>query len=284
MRITALILTTLTLLTAAAAPAVAIEPIVGINENNFPFPFPGGPNGPGRPGFPPRPDRPGRGELVFQRLNESFQGQNTLALRKILNLGPEYRGRMIRSVILRASTAAGRGQAWVTVNGSAVTAAQRVGTRTMEYRFDLPREADELGDEIQQLQFELQGNFFVDGVGVLLENDRGPGRPGRPIEEVIQLNQQFQGGHRIAIGTLINLQRYQGMQLRSVSFRASTRAGQGDATFCASTCTVVQNVGRNLAEYQFPIAGEYVDHNAQNWALDLRGNFFVESIRLEFTR
>jgi hypothetical protein len=263
-------LTALSLLTLlVAAPAAQA----------FDFNFP--PRGPGRD----FPNRPGRGELVYQNVNQNYQGQNTLPLRQILNLGPEFRGRTVDYVILRASTAAGRGQAWVTVNDEAASEAQVVGQRVMEYRFRLDPNADEIGLEIQKLQIALQGNFFIEGVGVMLAHDRGgPGRPGRPVEEVIRVGREFQGGHRIALGTLVNLARYEGMRLVGVSFRAQTRFGMGDATLCTSRCSTVQNVSRNLSEYSFPVAGEYVDRNAQNWTLDLRGNFYVESIRLQFAR
>jgi len=262
------------LMTLSLLTLLVVAPAAQARELNFP-------RGPGREA----PNRPGRGELVYQAVNQNYQGQNTLALRQILNLGPQFRGRSIEYVILRASTAAGRGQAWVTVNGSDASAAQVIGQRVMEYRFQLGRNADELGSEIEQLQLALQGNFFVEGVGVMLSAGAGgPGQPGRPVEEVIRVGREFQGGHRIAVGTLVNLARYEGMRLVGVSFRAQTRAGQGDATFCASRCSVVENVGRNLAEHSFPVGGEFVDRNAQNWTLSLRGNFYVESIRLQFAR
>lgn len=239
------------------------------------FPFPG------RPGRDPG-DRWGRGELIFQRVGQQFQGQNILPLRQILNLGPEYRGRRVEKVILRASTAFGFGQATVLVNGAPVTYSQQVGTYMGDYIFMLPPHADEFGAEIQSLQIELRGNFFVDGVGVRVS--RGGAGPGFPTQEVIQINQQFVGASRLALANYVNLDRFNGMRLNRVIIRAVTRAGRGDATLCTLGCQTINDIATVIQDYSFDGMGAIVDFNARNWFLDLRGNFYIENIRLEFSR
>jgi len=128
------------------------------------------------------PDRPGREEIVRREVNQRYQGRSDLPLRQLLGLGPQYRGKEIRYVVLRAQTAAGRGQAAVEVNGRVLFPTQTVGTTLQDYYFQLPADLDEIGIEIQQLQLVLEGNFYVESVGVALKRERvqpGPGpRPG----------------------------------------------------------------------------------------------------------
>ncbi len=244
---------------------------------NFPFPFPF-PGGPGH-----RPDRPDR-DLVYQNIRQQYRGENVLPLRQILNLGPEYRGQQIRAVILRAATAAGRGQAVVTVNGSPVTGTQIIGTNMDTYRFQLPEWANELGREIQQLQLEIRGNFFVEGVGVKMGRNDG-GFPGRPVRETIQINREFRGDQTLYLADYVNLAQYRGMRLQRVVLTASTRLGRGDATFCNSVdCDTVQDVDTAIRSYAFRVRGDQVDRDARNWNMRLRGNFYVRSIQLEFVR
>jgi len=248
-------------------------------------PGPGRP-APGRPGFPGRPDH-GRDEQIYRPINQEFRRDGRISLTHSLSLGRQHFGRKIKEVKLRASSQSYRrgGEARVSVNGRAVTASQRIDRQSGEISFFLPDHADELGREIQQIHIELRGDVYVDGVGVVLEREMhrpGPG-PGFPQQEVININREFRGSHRFAIGTLVNLDRYRGMRLRSVSIQASSQIGLGDATFCGQRCST-QNIGRRLESYSFPVTGEIVDFNAHNWSIDLRGNIYVESIKLEFMR
>jgi hypothetical protein len=246
---------------------------------NLPFPFPGGPGFPGRGDF--EPSRPG--ELVYEPIQQQLRGENILPLRQILNLGPQYRGQSIRAVILDAATAGGRGEATVLVNGRAVSGTQIVGRNMDRYRFQLPEFADELGHEIQQLQILLRGHFFVEGVGVRLERDHG--FPGRPLRETIHINREFRGAEEIRLADYVNMAQYRGMRLVNVELTASTRFGRGDATFCSSLgCDTAQDVDTVIRTYSFRTRGDTVDRDARDWTMHLRGNFYVQSIQLEFAR
>jgi hypothetical protein len=286
-----------TLALAAASPqAKAAELLKGAElQSNwpFPFPFPGAPgqNRPGRPGRPdrPLPPQPPRGgdEYLHQNVFQRYEGDNIIPLRQVLGIGQQYQGRRVEFVVLRASTDFGRGQATVSVNQQDVTGAQTVGTRAQDYFFYLPQWADEIGTEIQMLQIALQGRFNVDSVGVKFARGGGgwnpPDRGG--VREVAHIGRQFQGQNRIEIGQYANLDRYQGLRVRSVILRGQTARGMGDASFCGSRgCTTIQNVGTQLGDYQFPVSGDVVDWGARNWTVDLRGNFYVESIIFEFER
>ena len=88
-----------------------------------------------------------------------------IPLRQLLAIGPEYRGRRIQYVMMRASTDAGRGQARLVINGAQVGSVQIVGTDLSEYYFDPGFDAIE-GDVVQTLQIHLNGNFTVETAGV----------------------------------------------------------------------------------------------------------------------
>jgi hypothetical protein len=271
-----------TLLGATFQPVLAEAKTKIEVDLNFPFPFPF----PGGPGFPDRGDsRPNRpGELVYERIQQQYRGETVLPLRQILNLGPQYRGQSIRAVILDAATAGGRGEATVLVNGQAVSGTQIVGRNMDRYRFQLPQFADELGHEIQQLQIVLRGHFFVEGVGVRMERGNG-GFPGRPMRETIHINREFRGAEQIRLADYVNMAQYRGMRLVNVELTASTRFGRGDATFCNSLgCDTAQDVDTVIRTYSFRTGSDTVDRDAQSWAMNLRGNFYVQSIQLEFAR
>lgn len=224
-------------------------------------------------------------ELVYERLNRNYQGRTTLPLRQILNLvGPRYRGREITQVILRASTAAGHGTADLEVNGRVVDR-QQVGRRVQQYVFQLPRNGDEIGEEIQQLQLELQGNFYVEGVGVRLERDRGPGRgPGRSLEEVIRIDRRIDNNPTLYLDDYVNLDRYNGLRLNKVTIRASTKSGRGDIILCTSSCETKENIGTNVRDHVFYTGGDRVNNQSHNWNIKLGGNFYIDRIVLEFSR
>lgn len=269
-----------TLLGATFQPALAEAKTKIEVDLNFPFPFPGGPGFPGRGDF--EPNRPG--ELVYERIQQQYRGETVLPLRQILNLGPQYRGQSIKAVILEAATAGGRGEATVLVNGRAVSRTQIVGRNMDRYRFQLPEFADELGSEIQQLQIVLRGHFFVEGVGVRLERGNG-GLPGRPVRETIRINREFRGAEEIRLADYVNMAQYRGMRLVKVELTASTRFGRGDATFCNSLgCDTAQDVDTVIRTYSFRTRGDTVDRDARDWTMHLRGNFYVQSIQLEFAR
>jgi hypothetical protein len=233
----------------------------------------------------PSPTRPGQGEFLYRPMNHTYLGQNSISLNDALGLGFQHNGRRVEYVVLRARSFIGRGEAAVSVNGRRVTQAQQLNPFTNDYHFILPSYADEIGREIRHIQIDLSGQVTVEGVGLMLESRWGrPPGPIRPIVESINLHREFRGGNRLALGSLVNFGRYQGMRLSSVRIRAAARAGQSDATFCASRCGTIRNLSRSVADHVFPVQGEFVDRNAGNWFIDLRGNIYVESVILEFSR
>lgn len=119
--------------------------------------------------------------------------------------------------------------------------------------------------------------------------DHRPGFPGRPFPEQkyverIRVQREFRGQTQINLAQLIDLRRFHGLRLKAVVMNAATRAGRGDATLCVGGCETINNVGTYMAPYRFRTYEQRVDRSAWNWSLNLRGNFFIDSIELVFVR
>jgi hypothetical protein len=128
--------------------------------------------------------------------------------------------------------------------------------------------------------------------------DYRPGKPGRDqrqnprydrrprrLVETVNVYQQYFGGARFPLYMMVNnLQRFQGYRLQTVVINGSSDAGMGMAVFCSSQCSQMQNVGYYRTAYPIRTLGERVNPNSAQWFLELRGNFWIESIQLEFVR
>lgn len=119
---------------------------------------------------------------------------------------------------------------------------------------------------------------------------RDQGKPGydrrpRRLVETVNVNQLINGGARVPLNMLVNnLRRFQGYRLQTVVINGSSDAGMGMAVFCSSQCSQMQNVGYYRTAYPIRTLGERINPRANQWFLELRGNFWIESIQLEFVR
>lgn len=103
--------------------------------------------------------------------------------------------------------------------------------------------------------------------------------------QTIPVRQVFQGHSRLYLGQFIQLAAYQGLRLQSITLVTATRQGQGDATFCgASGCNTIWNVSTMMFPHRFQGWGAWINGSSNQWFFDLRGNFYVDSIQLEFSR
>lgn len=267
----ALALTTFVPSHANANSIEITHPGVGFDR---PMPFPGH-----------RPNRPGMGRDYQEvRLNQRLVGQNILRVRQLLNIGPEDRGRRIQFVKLIANTDFGRGQATLLIDGRQVGTSQTVARGIGEYIFVLPENDNNVGDELRTLQIQLNGNFNVYALGVMF-GDRWGGGHGRLQENILIQNRFI--GQTLDLSRYIDLRRYAGMRVVGVSMIAQTAAGRGDATLCLSFgCSRIDNVGTYLQQYNFNVSGRDVVGMGllHAWTLQLAGNFYIDSIQIQFAR
>jgi hypothetical protein len=112
-----------------------------------------------------------------------------------------------------------------------------------------------------------------------------PGRQNQSHSEVVQVRQQFLGQARLPLYMLTNnLAQLQGYRLVGLTIFGYSQYGQGGAFFCSSACSQIQPVGGYPGAYRVETLAEPINPYAAQWFLELRGNFAIETIQLEFVR
>lgn len=212
--------------------------------------YPGRP-GPVRPGPRPRPVRPAPppvrpepprpyppperppihdpGYVDEQKsiyLGRRFYNE-TLHLREMLGLGPQYRGYIVDSVIVDIRGASYNTNLYLMVNGRVADTAYSPDYSVVLY----PQFEDELGDEVRSLQLRIEGVLDIDSITVNLRRsdryDRDPGA-GRDIVVPIVLYQRLMGNDRLDLGQYVNLWNYHGYRL--IGLELNARAVYGNAS------------------------------------------------------
>jgi hypothetical protein len=102
-------------------------------------------------------------DSVSVQVGRELDGMNDLDLRTLMNLwGRE--GRRVESVVLMASTAAGRGQAQLLLNGFEYGVPQVVGQMMTATTFRPVAGANIFGRDIRDLGIRLRGRFAVESI------------------------------------------------------------------------------------------------------------------------
>lgn len=262
---------------------------------------------------PGRPEDPRQGDFLEVRLNQQFQGTNVLNVRRLLRMGPEYRDREVRRVILRARTERGRGTAQLLVDGYTVDRIQTVGEFTEDYTFFLERGRNRTELDFRNLELDLRGRFTVDSIAVEFERGYrpepgrpepgrpGPGRPGpvrpdprpgRPDDRLersvnVRVNQYFTGSNTLSVLQVLGLdRRFEGRPISQVTVTASASNGRSYAELVVN--------GRISGEYQtfgaqmqtnsffLPTYESVLGRDLRSLELMLRGDFYIESIGVTF--
>lgn len=241
--------------------------------------YPPPPAPPPPPYNPPAP--PGYGnDFVSRQINQYYVGDNYLDLRSLLGLGERYRGRKVEYVTMRARSDFGQAQVWLLVNGATNGYAQTISMWSSDYSF-YPQSYGGYGSD--NIALQLRGRVTVDSIAVKFAADYGgnPGWPGysQPITQIVQRN--FVGNNSLYLNDFFRLDMYRGMRVRAVTIRASTERGMGQASFCSySGCSMAQTVATYMSSYSF-YSSDMVDNNMR---INLQGNFWIDSITIEFQR
>lgn len=246
------------------------------------YPPPPRPVPPPPPYYPPAPPPPAyNGDYLEQYIGQYMVGVNELHLRQILGIGGQYQGRRIEYVKLRARTDAGQGDAQLLVDGYQSGYSQNVGTYTQDYYFYPDANNDVIGSEVATLVLRLQGRFTVESVAVKFAYGYNPPGYGQRMDAYVQRN--FMGQNSIPLTQFFDQYRVQGRRIRSVILTGSTAAGQGQATACHRYgCSVPRTVGTYTSSYVLnDYAIDMSQQSIQDLRIDLRGNFYVDSISIE---
>lgn len=225
---------------------------------------------------------------------DRYVASETLPLRQLGNVGPQYNGRALRAVVVDLYPWGPQAQLQLLVNGQVVDTRSTGGKQSVELR---PGQADVFGQEIQTLQLRTVGYASIDTIDLTIDRPNGGGWNGggwnggwqpQPncvtIERTVNAQVRFS---QIDLNQLFDLGRYNGCRIGSVTFVGQTALGYGQAALnvngveASSRAQVATSPGLyTLSFWNQPAIGA----NAPRVALNLMGQFAVQSIRLNLVR
>lgn len=179
--------------------------------------------------YRPDPYRPDpRNEEVVSAYIHRYVTNETLALRQLLDLDRNYRGRVLQAVEVEFSMPARPVVIDLLVDGMVVTS-QTVYDRS-DLRMYLPDDY-RIGTDVRTLRLRVRGSLYVREVRVII-SDRGyyDPTPG-PIDGDIEfyIDRHMFGTERTNLMYLGGLDRYRGYRIQEVIIEAESRSGNADA-------------------------------------------------------
>lgn len=187
---------------------------------------PGGPRpGPNPPPFPGDDfggGRNGRQEQKIIYLSRRVSNE-TLQLRQLANIGENYRGYTVESVVIDVRRSGPRAELALLADGRMEqTANSPQGLVQLRPRFRAV-----LGEDIRTLQLEVSGNAEIGSITInLIDGDRydrpdRPDRPGRGIAVPLQVSRRMYGNDRLDLTQYIDMYRYRGYRIEALEIEAT---------------------------------------------------------------
>lgn len=229
---------------------------------------------------------------VELQLNAYYTNQR-LDLIRDSYIRSQLQGKLIKEVIITASTQHGNGQARLLINGMSSEAPQTVARQMSRYTFRVDPFSNSIGQSLRNLELDMRGNFYVEKVVFsLLENSGpswpGPGTPSQPQVEVVrqQVNQSIQTEGGLQLGRLFDLQSRQGQALRRVTVLARALRGSAAVSLLknAETSAAAQYISSSSQRISFETNGMRIGQELQSLRLFIRGDALIEEVSLEFDR
>ncbi len=227
---------------------------------------------------------------VSEEVRGFFSGDSTLKLKQLLSLG-QHRGMELKKVILVAETRGGNGTAELVINGRTETFPERVGTRIENIDLKPRSSGLIIGRDINSLQIDLKGQFYVEKVIAVLEEPSvrpGPSPiPGQVARKYI--SQSFRGFETLPLRQLMDLDRdFRGMSIAKVVVTGESIYGSSDARLTVNGSQVgrVETFSRFRRDLEFalPNSSDTLGDEIRTLQLDLRGEIYIESIEVHFER
>jgi len=229
-----------------------------------------------------------RVQVLSQPVQQNFRNHSTLAVRSLLNLGRQFRGDKLTKVIMRAESAHGRGQATLLINGRQIGRSQTVGRWLDTIEFYLPSYMQEIGDDINSVKIELQGNIYVDSLkahvmkSATSGHDNGGDWGHDPISGGQLSSRPYQTVYAqssLSLAELLNASYRDGSKRVStvtIEARASVR---GEIQLCTAgrfqTCTEAKIV-RGSSRAHFNLRGV---HKLQDIRVKTQGNMTITAVK-----
>lgn len=204
---------TLTSLTAGAyivpgQPQQPQQPPRPVEPAPYPGnPFPGGDFGNGPIG--------GRQEQKIVYIGRRVADE-TLALRQLANIGNNYRGYTVQSVVVEVRRSGPRAEIALVADGRQEdTSYSPQGTIQL-----FPRYRAVLDEDIRSLQLSVRGVAEIASITVNLVDSNG-GRPGRGIDVPLSVSRRLYGNDRLDLTQYIDMYRYRGYRIQEIVIDAT---------------------------------------------------------------
>lgn len=155
--------------------------------------------------YGPGPGHGGQNERLVARLHSQFTQSTVLPVRKLIaeqNGRGVLIGKNLKKVVLVASSARGRAQATLLINGMPVGYSQTIPTMKTRLVFDLNGRINVIGQDIKSIQIDIRGRAVtLFRVATVLKNRDG--NVGYHRSVTVNLHQSFYGSQRVSLAQIL---------------------------------------------------------------------------------
>lgn len=249
-------------------------------------PEPGRPPRPYPPERPPRP--PGNPGYVDEQksvyLGQRFFNQ-TIRLRELLGIGPQYRGYVVDSVLVDLRGATYNTNLSLMINGRIADSAYSPNYSAILY----PQFEDEIGSEVQSLELRIDGVADIDSITVNLRRGNGydHGNPANDVVVPVVVYRRLMGNDRLDLGQYVNLWNYQGYRLAGIELNARAVYGSASLDILVNGFNAFNPVWLNqysAPQLLFPNQNLIIGRGADSIVLYSRGDIELNHINLRLSR
>ena len=291
--------TVLLAFSALTLVATSVDAQVRPGPSRPPIPSPHQP--PAVTPLPPVPSRPGQGgggqhqagtEQKVVNLYRRVTNE-TLALRQLANIGANYNGMRVQSIVVLVRNSGPQADMSFLVNNQ------------MQSSFRSPRGQVQftpygqaiLGQDIQGLQLQVRGNIEIDQIIVNVQRQgnqprppvptpQPPPPPVRAVEVPVYLNQRHYGNSRVDVSRMVDMQRYRDYRIEEIVIDATP-------SYNTALMEVLINSFQQGPTLQFDVRyrqhrvypmNAVIGRGADSIILQTRGDILVHQVTLRLVR
>lgn len=259
--------------------------------------YPGGPGGGFPPGYPGGQDDfggpigVGRQERKVIYLNRRLSNE-TIPLRQLANIGENYNGYVVKSVVVETNRGMSNGELALLVDGREEDRSY-ASQGTIEL---IPRFATVLGQQIRSLQLAVRGTVNVSSITVnLVEGSRGggvPGRPGRPgnpgrsIEVPLNVARRLIGNDRLDLSYNIDVYNLRGYRVQEILIDATPAYNSAllDVVVGGFSSGRTLQIDRHNTRHSVIPQNAVIGQGGENIMLINRGDVDIRGVTLRLSR
>ncbi|OUR94147.1 hypothetical protein A9Q84_17715 [Halobacteriovorax marinus] len=218
-------------------------------------------------------------QTITEDMWETYQGQNTIAVKRVLKLR-QHQGKKLAFIEIEGDSARGGGKAQLHIDGYPVGPSQTLAKFGSTLRFKVPAHVAALGEGIGSVQIKLKGNIYIESISAgLKDSRRGGHQQPRSHSEVVDMD--LSGNQTVLLSDLVSqlTPRQLRRPLKSVSITVSSKRNRGKAKLCVSgVCSQVED----LSTMSTVITEQSFGQALEDFTLQTRGKVTVEKIKFIF--